>query len=90
MNLATIGAGLAAIGAGLGIGLIGSKAAEGIARQPEATGDIRGIVILRAALIDGAGVVARVLWFFVGYACALNKRRAAHNGWLLPARPLQR
>ncbi|MCC6411846.1 MAG: ATP synthase F0 subunit C [Saprospiraceae bacterium] len=65
MNLATIGAGLAAIGAGLGIGLIGSKAAEGIARQPEATGDIRGIVILTAALIEGAALVAMVLSFFV-------------------------
>jgi F-type H+-transporting ATPase subunit c len=65
MNLATIGAGLAAIGAGLGIGLIGSKAAEGIARQPEATGDIRGIVILTAALIEGAALVCMVLSFFV-------------------------
>ncbi len=65
MNLATIGAGLAAIGAGLGIGLIGSKAAEAIARQPEATGDIRGIVILTAALIEGAALVAMVLSFFV-------------------------
>jgi len=65
MNLATIGAGLAAIGAGLGIGLIGSKATEAIARQPEATGDIRGIVILTAALIEGAALVAMVLSFFV-------------------------
>ncbi|MDX2133314.1 MAG: ATP synthase F0 subunit C [Saprospiraceae bacterium] len=65
MELATIGAGLAAIGAGLGIGLIGSKAAEGIARQPEATGDIRGIVILTAALIEGAALVCMVLSFFV-------------------------
>lgn len=65
MNLATIGAGLAAIGAGLGIGIIGGKAVEGIARQPEATGDIRGIVILTAALIEGAALVCMVLSFFV-------------------------
>ncbi|MFZ4633231.1 MAG: ATP synthase F0 subunit C [Saprospiraceae bacterium] len=65
MELATIGAGLAAIGAGLGIGLIGSKAVEGIARQPEATGDIRGIVILTAALIEGAALICMVLSFFV-------------------------
>ncbi len=65
MELATIGAGLAAIGAGLGIGLIGSKAVEGIARQPEATGDIRGIVILTAALVEGAALVCMVLSFFV-------------------------
>ncbi|MEZ4919780.1 MAG: ATP synthase F0 subunit C [Saprospiraceae bacterium] len=66
MNLATIGAGLAAIGAGLGIGLIGGKATEAIARQPEALGDIRGIVILTAALIEGAALVCMVLSFFVG------------------------
>lgn len=65
MELATIGAGLAAIGAGIGIGLIGSKAAEGIARQPEATGEIRGIVILTAALIEGAALVCMILSFFV-------------------------
>ena len=65
MELATIGAGLAAISAGLGIGLIGSKAVEGIARQPEATGDIRGIVILTAALIEGAALICMVLSFFV-------------------------
>lgn len=65
MELATIVAGLAAISAGLGIGLIGSKAVEGIARQPEATGDIRGIVILTAALIEGAALICMVLSFFV-------------------------
>ncbi|MGI9159360.1 MAG: ATP synthase F0 subunit C [Saprospiraceae bacterium] len=65
MNLATIGAGLAAIGAGLGIGLIGGKATEAIARQPEATGDIRGMVILTAALVEGAALVCMVLSFFV-------------------------
>jgi F-type H+-transporting ATPase subunit c len=68
MQLATIGAGLAAIGAGIGIGLIGSKATEGIARQPEATGEIRGIVILTAALIEGAALVCMVLSFFVAPA----------------------
>lgn len=35
MVLAGIGAGLAAIGAGIGIGKIGGSAVEGIARQPE-------------------------------------------------------
>jgi F-type H+-transporting ATPase subunit c len=36
-----IGASLAAIGAGIGIGQIGKGAVESIARQPEATNDIR-------------------------------------------------
>ena len=38
---AALGAGLAVIGAGLGIGKIGGSAMEAIARQPEASGDIR-------------------------------------------------
>ena len=61
---AAIGAGLAVIGAGIGIGQIGGKAVEGIARQPEATGDIRGAMILTAALVEGAALVAMVLAFF--------------------------
>ena len=48
-----VGAGLAAIGAGLGIGQIGRGAVESIARQPEAVNDIRANMILTAALIEG-------------------------------------
>ena len=40
-TLATVGAGLVTIGASIGIGLIGSSAMAGIARQPEAAGKIR-------------------------------------------------
>jgi len=60
-----IGAGLAIIGVGIGIGQIGGKAVEAIARQPEAVGDIRANMILTAALIEGAGLIAIVLSFFV-------------------------
>ena len=60
-----IGAGLAVIGAGLGIGQIGGKAMEAIARQPEAVGDIRANMILTAALVEGAALVAMVFAFFV-------------------------
>lgn len=62
---AAIGAGLAVIGAGIGIGQIGGKAVEGIARQPEAAGDIRANMILTAALVEGAALVCMVLSFFV-------------------------
>jgi F-type H+-transporting ATPase subunit c len=58
---AGLGAGLAAIGAGMGIGRIGSSAAEGIARQPQATNDIRGAMILSAALIEGVALFAVVV-----------------------------
>ena len=61
---AGIGAGIAAIGAGIGIGKIGAAANEGIARQPEASGEIRGGSIILAALIEGValfGVVVTLL-----------------------------
>ena len=63
-----IGAGLAAIGAGIGIGQIGKGALESIARQPEATNDIRANMILTAALIEGVAlfaVIAGILSMFI-------------------------
>ncbi len=59
-----IGAGLAAIGAGIGIGQIGKGAVESIARQPEASNDIRANMILTAAFIEGValfGVIVGIL-----------------------------
>ncbi len=56
-----IGAGLAVIGIGLGIGQIGGRAMEAIARQPEAIGDIRTNMIIAAALVEGAGLFAIVV-----------------------------
>ena len=58
---AAIGAGLAAIGAGLGIGKIGQSAMEAIARQPEAAGDIRSNMIVIAALIEGVALFAVIV-----------------------------
>lgn len=60
-GIAAIGAGLAAIGAGIGIGLIGGNAMQAIARQPEATGDIRTNMIIVAALVEGAAIIAMIL-----------------------------
>ena len=57
---AGIGMGLALIGAGIGIGRIGGQAVEAIARQPEASADIRGAMILTAALIEGVGLASLV------------------------------
>ncbi len=65
-NIAAIGAALAVIGAGIGIGNIGGKAMEAIARQPEAVGEIRSNMILMAALIEGAALIAIILSFFGG------------------------
>jgi F-type H+-transporting ATPase subunit c len=57
---AGIGIGLAIIGAGIGLGRIGGSAAEGIARQPEAAGDIRAAALLIAVLLEGATIIALV------------------------------
>ena len=64
-TLAAVGAGLAVIGAGIGIGNIGGKAMEAIARQPEASGDIRGGMILMAALVEGVALIAILLSIFI-------------------------
>ena len=50
----------AVIGAGLGIGRIGGQAVEAIARQPEESADIRGAMILTAALVEGVALAAVV------------------------------
>lgn len=62
---AGIGAGLAAIGAGIGIGLIGGSALESMARQPEATGDIRANMIVAAALVEGAAFFGIIVCLLV-------------------------
>lgn len=63
-----IGAGIAAVGAGIGIGQIGKGAVEAIARQPEAANDIRSNMILTAAFVEGVAlfaVIAGILAMFV-------------------------
>jgi F-type H+-transporting ATPase subunit c len=58
---ASFGAGIIILGAGYGIGKIGAAAVESMARQPEASGDIRGGMILAAALIEGATFFALIV-----------------------------
>jgi F-type H+-transporting ATPase subunit c len=63
-GISAIGAGLAVLGAGLGIGKIGGSAMDAIARQPEAAGKIQTSMIIAAALIEGValfGVVVGML-----------------------------
>jgi F-type H+-transporting ATPase subunit c len=62
---AGIGAGLAVIGAGLGIGRIGGQAVEGMARQPEIAGTIQTGALILAALIEGAALFAVVVTFLI-------------------------
>ncbi|PSQ97032.1 MAG: ATP synthase F0 subunit C [Bacteroidetes bacterium SW_9_63_38] len=58
---AGLGAGIAAIGAGIGIGWLASSSMEGAARQPDAAGDIRGLMIVSAALIEGVALFALII-----------------------------
>ena len=58
---AAVGAGLATLGAGLGISRIAASSVESIARQPESSGDIRGAMILTAALIEGVALFATTI-----------------------------
>ena len=60
-SISAIGAGLAVLGVGLGIGKIGGSAMEGIARQPEAASKIQTAMIIAAALIEGAGLFGIVV-----------------------------
>ena len=62
---AAIGAGIAVLGAGVGIGQIGGKAMEAIARQPEAVNDIRSNMIVSAALIEGVAFFAIAVSFLI-------------------------
>ncbi|OPZ03084.1 MAG: ATP synthase subunit c [Bacteroidetes bacterium ADurb.BinA395] len=62
---AALGAGLAAIAAGIGIGKIGGSAMESIARQPEMSSDIRMNMIIAAALIEGVALFAIVVCGFI-------------------------
>lgn len=61
MVLAGIGAGLAVIGAGFGIGKIGGAAMDAMARQPEVAGKIQTAMIIAAALIEGVALFAVVV-----------------------------
>ena len=58
---AAIGASLAAIGAGIGIGRIGGQAMDAMARQPEKMGDLRSSMIIAAAVVEGVAFFAVII-----------------------------
>lgn len=58
-----IGAGLTILGTGIGIGNIGARAVESVARQPEMTATIQNLMILSAALIEGAAFASLIFCF---------------------------
>ena len=64
-GIAGLAAGVAALGAGIGIGQIGNGAMQAMARQPEAINDLRANMILMAALVEGAAFFAMVIGLVV-------------------------
>lgn len=64
---AGIGAGIAVVGGGLGIGRLAAAAMDGSARQPSVLGDIRTTMIIAAALIEGATLFALVVCVLLAF-----------------------
>jgi F-type H+-transporting ATPase subunit c len=62
-SIGSVGYGLAAIGPGIGIGILVGKALEGIARQPEATGVLRTNMFLGIAFVEALALIGLVAGF---------------------------
>ena len=62
---AGIGAAGVTIGAAFGISKLASMAMQAIARQPEAAGEIRGAMIITAAMIEGVALLSAVICFLL-------------------------
>ena len=62
---AGFGAAVAVIGGAFGVSKCANAAMEGIARQPEAAGDIRGAMIITAAMIEGVALLGLVICFML-------------------------
>lgn len=65
---AALGASIAVLGAGFGIGKIGASSMEAIGRQPEAADKIRNNMIIIAALIEGVAFFAVIVCLLALYA----------------------
>jgi F-type H+-transporting ATPase subunit c len=63
--IAAVAAGIGAAGGGIGIGLIGAKALDAIARQPSEKKDIRTNMILMAALVEGLAFFSAIIALLV-------------------------
>jgi F-type H+-transporting ATPase subunit c len=64
---AALAIGLGAIGPGIGIGILGSKAMEAIGRNPEATGQIQSNMILGIAFTEAIAIYALVIALIVKF-----------------------
>ena len=64
--LALVGYGLAAIGPGVGIGIVAGNAVQAMARQPEAAGMVRTTMFLGIAFTEALALIGFVLFFLAG------------------------
>lgn len=64
-NMNTVGFGLAAVGPGVGIGIIFGNGVQAIARQPEAAGLIRQNMLLGFAVVEALALMGFVLAFAI-------------------------
>jgi F-type H+-transporting ATPase subunit c len=62
-NLNVLGYGLGAVGPGIGLGILIGKALEGIARQPEAAGQVRTTMFIGLAFVEALALFGFVLAF---------------------------
>ena len=62
-SLALVGYGLAAIGPGVGIGIVAGNAVQAMARQPEAAGMVRTTMFLGIAFTEALALIGFVLLF---------------------------
>lgn len=62
-NIATIGYGLAVLGPGIGLGILIGKTVEGMARQPEVSGQLRATMFLGVAFVEVLGLLGLVAGF---------------------------
>ena len=62
-NVATIGYGLAAVGPGIGLGILIGKTIEGMARQPEVAGQLRTTMFIGVAFVEVLALLGLVTGF---------------------------
>ena len=60
--------GLAAVGAGIGLGILTGKFIEGIARQPELSGMLLGRTLFMAGLVDAFAAISLAMGFILMFA----------------------
>jgi F-type H+-transporting ATPase subunit c len=67
-NIGVLGYGLGALGPGIGLGFLIGKALEGIARQPEAAGQVRTTMFIGLAFVEALALIGFVLAFLISPA----------------------